>query len=268
MVACWGWVHLIVEKQNWDLFLFIHPTVTVKCLSDLQFTPVSIAAESEAVSCWYNRMLCLHTWSETGGIWGRRKFRWSWVAIGSDKDSGGAHVYFISLHCGEHFSMVKTAKMELLRALVSECLSAAAQEIFKIVERTIIEYEEEMSCSKWVVDSHRRLLDVASPHSEGQFITRLLSIKEEETVFTSWFWIPEVDFSDAFFTGMHNSQVEVKESRAVLQMLSIKHDSSVTVGTSSKMTKVTSLIKRSSPSDLQYINNLCFCFVWWCCDVE
>lgn len=39
--------------------------------------------------CWYNRMLCLHTWSETGGIWGRRKFRWSWVAIGSDKDSGG-----------------------------------------------------------------------------------------------------------------------------------------------------------------------------------
>lgn len=89
MVACWGWLHLIVQKQNWDLFLFIHPTVTVKCLSDLQFTPVSIAAESEAVSCWYNRMLCLHTWSETGGIWGRRKFRWSWVAIGSDKDSGG-----------------------------------------------------------------------------------------------------------------------------------------------------------------------------------
>ncbi|XP_035521196.1 zinc finger protein 569-like [Morone saxatilis] len=62
--------------------------------------------------------------------------------------------------------MVKTAKMELLRALVSECLSAAAQEIFRIVERTIIEYEEEISCSKWVVDSHRRLLDVAKSHSE------------------------------------------------------------------------------------------------------
>ena len=74
--------------------------------------------------------------------------------------------------------MVKTAKMELLRALVSECLSAAAEEILKIVERTIIEYEEEMSCSKWVVDSHRRLLDAARTHSEGQFITSLLSIKE------------------------------------------------------------------------------------------
>lgn len=68
--------------------------------------------------------------------------------------------------------------MELLRVLVSECLSAAAQEIFKIVERTIIEYEEEMSCSKWVVDSHRRLLDVATSHSEGQFMRSLRSIKE------------------------------------------------------------------------------------------
>ncbi|XP_008284732.1 zinc finger protein 569-like [Stegastes partitus] len=62
--------------------------------------------------------------------------------------------------------MVRRAKMDLLRALVSECLSAAAEEIFKIVERTIIEYEEEMSCSKWVVDSHHRLLDVAKSHSE------------------------------------------------------------------------------------------------------
>ncbi|XP_071318926.1 uncharacterized protein [Trachinotus anak] len=66
----------------------------------------------------------------------------------------------------EHLSMVKTAKMELLRALISECLSAAAKKIFKIAERTIIEHEEEMSCSKWVVDSHRSLLDVAQSHSE------------------------------------------------------------------------------------------------------
>lgn len=63
--------------------------------------------------------------------------------------------------------MVKTAKMELLRALITECLSAAAEEIFKVAEKTIIEYEEEMSCSTWIVDSHRRLLDVAQSHSEG-----------------------------------------------------------------------------------------------------
>lgn len=68
----------------------------------------------------------------------------------------------------EHLSTVKTAKMELLRGLIAECLSVAAEEIFKVAERTIMEYEEEISCSKWIVDSHRRLLDVAQTHSEGQ----------------------------------------------------------------------------------------------------
>uniref|UniRef100_UPI0037E9698A zinc finger protein 300-like n=1 Tax=Semicossyphus pulcher TaxID=241346 RepID=UPI0037E9698A len=62
--------------------------------------------------------------------------------------------------------MLRTAKMELLRTLVSERLSAVAQEIYKIVERTIMEYEEEMSCSKWAVDSHCRLQDVAKSQSE------------------------------------------------------------------------------------------------------
>ncbi|AWP17158.1 putative zinc finger protein 569-like [Scophthalmus maximus] len=62
--------------------------------------------------------------------------------------------------------MAKTAKMELLRALIAECLSAAAEQIFKIAERTMAEYEEEMSCSQWVLDSHRRLLDVAKSHSK------------------------------------------------------------------------------------------------------
>ncbi|XP_071780773.2 uncharacterized protein LOC139931226 [Centroberyx gerrardi] len=60
--------------------------------------------------------------------------------------------------------MVKALKMQLLRALVSERLSTAAEEIFKLVERTIVEYEEEISHSKWVVDSRRKLLDVAKSH--------------------------------------------------------------------------------------------------------
>ncbi|XP_042364060.1 zinc finger protein 569-like [Plectropomus leopardus] len=67
--------------------------------------------------------------------------------------------------------------MELLRVLVSECLSAAAEEIFKIVERTIIDYEKELSCSKWVVDSHRRLLDAAKSHSEDSLHTSATDVK-------------------------------------------------------------------------------------------
>ncbi|KAM7371297.1 hypothetical protein PAMP_010779 [Pampus punctatissimus] len=73
--------------------------------------------------------------------------------------------------------MAKTAKMELLRVLISECLSAATDEILKIVERTIIEYEEEMSCSKWVVDSHRRLLDAAKSCSEDSLQMSVRDVK-------------------------------------------------------------------------------------------
>lgn len=82
------------------------------------------------------------------------------------------HTHTHSRRRGEHLTMVKTTKMELLRALVSDCLSAAAEEILKIVEKTIVEYEEDMSCSKWVVDRHRRLLDAAKSHTEGQITSR------------------------------------------------------------------------------------------------
>ena len=55
------------------------------------------------------------------------------------------------------------SNLELLRTLVAECLSVAAEEIFRIVERTIVErveVEEEASPSKWVVGAgHHRLLD-------------------------------------------------------------------------------------------------------------
>ncbi|XP_041671022.1 zinc finger protein 182-like [Cheilinus undulatus] len=74
--------------------------------------------------------------------------------------------------------MMRAAKMELLRTLVSERLSAAAQEIFKIVERTIIEYEEEMSCSKWVVDRDHQQLDVAEGHSEDSVQMYATDVKQ------------------------------------------------------------------------------------------
>ncbi|XP_068161764.1 zinc finger protein 182-like [Antennarius striatus] len=64
--------------------------------------------------------------------------------------------------------MVKTAKMGLLRALVGECLSAAAQEIFTIVERIITEHEEDASRSQWGVDGHHTRLEEDEPHREDQ----------------------------------------------------------------------------------------------------
>ncbi|CAJ1080575.1 zinc finger protein 182-like [Xyrichtys novacula] len=62
--------------------------------------------------------------------------------------------------------MLSTRKMELLKTLIGECLSAAAQEIFRIVEGVMLECEEEVSCSKWELDSQCRLMDVSMSHKE------------------------------------------------------------------------------------------------------
>ncbi|XP_068455337.1 uncharacterized protein [Clinocottus analis] len=50
-------------------------------------------------------------------------------------------------------------KVQMLRALVEQRLTAAAQEIFGLFERTIAEYEEELSASRDENERQRRLLD-------------------------------------------------------------------------------------------------------------
>ncbi|XP_068423121.1 gastrula zinc finger protein XlCGF26.1-like [Clinocottus analis] len=50
-------------------------------------------------------------------------------------------------------------KVQMLRALVKQRLTAAAQEIFGLFERTIAEYEEELSASRDENERQRRLLD-------------------------------------------------------------------------------------------------------------
>ncbi|XP_076610720.1 uncharacterized protein LOC143335305 [Chaetodon auriga] len=54
---------------------------------------------------------------------------------------------------------VKMAKVQMLRALVRQRLTAAAEEIFGLFERTIAEYEEELCRSKEENERQRKLLD-------------------------------------------------------------------------------------------------------------
>ncbi|KAK7889181.1 hypothetical protein WMY93_024741 [Mugilogobius chulae] len=49
--------------------------------------------------------------------------------------------------------------VSILRAFVSERLTAAAEEIFALVERTIVEYEEELCRSKEENQRKQQLLD-------------------------------------------------------------------------------------------------------------
>lgn len=51
------------------------------------------------------------------------------------------------------------SKCQMLRALVTQRLATAAEEIFGLFERTIAEYEEELFQSKVENDRQRELLD-------------------------------------------------------------------------------------------------------------
>ncbi|XP_074469302.1 uncharacterized protein LOC141754261 [Sebastes fasciatus] len=52
------------------------------------------------------------------------------------------------------------SKIELLRLLINQRLTAAAEEIFGVFGRTIAEYEEEICRSKLEIDRQRRLLEL------------------------------------------------------------------------------------------------------------
>ncbi len=71
------------------------------------------------------------------------------------------------------------SKVQLLRALVNQRLTAAAEEIIGLFERTIAEYEEELCRSKEENERQRKLLDaVFSPrvrlHRAGLFTVVLI----------------------------------------------------------------------------------------------
>lgn len=60
--------------------------------------------------------------------------------------------------------------VESFREFVSERLTAAAEEIFRVFQRTVVEYEEE-------IGRQRRLLEVVwKPHIQAQRIGETLSL--------------------------------------------------------------------------------------------
>ncbi|XP_076020522.1 uncharacterized protein LOC143011511 [Genypterus blacodes] len=52
------------------------------------------------------------------------------------------------------------SKIDMLRLLINQRLTAAAEEIFEVFGRTLAEYEEEISRSKMEIDRQRRMLDL------------------------------------------------------------------------------------------------------------
>lgn len=56
--------------------------------------------------------------------------------------------------------VVSLSKVEILREIITEKLTTAAQEIFAVVERTVAGYEEEASSFRLELDRQRKQLEV------------------------------------------------------------------------------------------------------------
>ncbi|KAK9525129.1 hypothetical protein VZT92_017458 [Zoarces viviparus] len=58
------------------------------------------------------------------------------------------------------FDVGTMSKAEILRRIVADKLTTAAQEIFAVVQRTVAGYEEEASGLRQEIDRQRRLLEL------------------------------------------------------------------------------------------------------------
>ncbi|XP_061877962.1 gastrula zinc finger protein XlCGF8.2DB-like [Entelurus aequoreus] len=72
-------------------------------------------------------------------------------------------------------------KVEMLRVLVKQRLTAAVEEIFVVLERTIAEYEEELSRTKEENERQRQLLDALfSKHQQADVSEEHLPLEQQE----------------------------------------------------------------------------------------
>ncbi|XP_038581229.1 zinc finger protein 250-like [Micropterus salmoides] len=91
------------------------------------------------------------------------------------------------------------SKVQMLRGFINQRLTAAAEEIFGLFERTISEYEEELCRSKEENQRHRKLLDaVFQPEVRlhRAAVQQLLVSKEEVPPEQQQQWRPRLDQED------------------------------------------------------------------------
>ncbi|XP_075931781.1 uncharacterized protein LOC142931644 [Anarhichas minor] len=80
------------------------------------------------------------------------------------------------------------SKVQMLRCLVNQRLTAAAEEIFGVFERTIAEYEEELSRSKEENERQRKLLDavfIPQLRLHRADVEQMLVVNEEQQEWSS-----------------------------------------------------------------------------------
>ncbi|XP_054653567.1 zinc finger protein 287-like [Dunckerocampus dactyliophorus] len=106
-------------------------------------------------------------------------------------------------------------KVQMLRAFVSQRLTAAVEEIFVLVERTIAEYEEELSRTKEENERQRQLLDTVfkKPHP----VLYSADVSEEDFPTKQQEWSSRVEQGEP-------RRFHIKEEKEETQPLHIKEE--------------------------------------------
>ncbi|XP_049923476.1 zinc finger protein 177-like [Epinephelus moara] len=118
------------------------------------------------------------------------------------------------------------SKVQMLRSLVKQRLTAAAEEIFGLVERTIAEYEEELCRSKEENERQRKLLDaVFNPQLRlhRADVQQLLVVKEEVPP-EQQEWSSSVDQEDPEPPHIKEEQEELWISQEGEQLQGLEED--------------------------------------------
>nr|XP_061819618.1 zinc finger protein 180-like isoform X1 [Nerophis lumbriciformis] len=108
-------------------------------------------------------------------------------------------------------------KVEMLRVLVKQRLTAAVEEIFVVLERTIAEYEEELSRTKEENERQRQLLDALfNKHQDEQHAAEMATTTDFQVQ-------PFADHPESEEQGTSKPGLEIKHLKAA-DVQHIKHE--------------------------------------------
>nr|XP_033465325.1 putative nuclease HARBI1 isoform X2 [Epinephelus lanceolatus] len=118
------------------------------------------------------------------------------------------------------------SKVQMLRSLVKQRLTAAAEEIFGLFERTIAEYEEELCRSKEENERQRKRLDaVFNPQPQlNKADIQQLSVVKEEVPPEQQEWSSSVDQEDPEPPHIKREQEELWISQVEEQLQGLEED--------------------------------------------
>ncbi|XP_057702661.1 zinc finger protein 892-like [Corythoichthys intestinalis] len=143
-------------------------------------------------------------------------------------------------------------KVEILRALLNERLSAAVEEIFVLFERTIAEYEEALSHSKEENERQRHLLEAVFRKPQGEFRSADVTEDDYHREQQEWSFRMEQQEPEPSFVK-EEELLNVKEEKEQVDVTSVIDNDKHWLQLHSSQSEESGLVKPSSVCPSQHV---------------